>query len=99
MKRNYKRDYEFQKKINAKQAEEIESLKTQIDALTALCNEKDKVIYSIEPMRNEFIENTENLKSRKKEYDELINELKKMKKVIDQKFFKGRWKLVKFLIK
>ena len=59
MKRNYKRDYEFQKKLNAKQAEEIESLKTQIDALTSLCEEKDKIIYSVDSLREELARNVE----------------------------------------
>lgn len=99
MKRNYKRDYEFQKKINTKQAEEIESLKIQIDMLTSLCEEKDKIIYSIEPMRSELAEDIKDFKSKKKEYNKLIDELRKMKDVMNQEFFKGRWKLVKFLIR
>ena len=99
MKRNYKRDYEFQKKLNTKQAEEIESLKTQIDALISLCEEKDKIIYSVDDLRKELTENIEEIKKEKKEYNSLVNELKLMKKVMNQEVFKGRWKLVKFLIK
>ena len=99
MKRNYKRDYEFQKKLNTKQAEEIESLKTQIDALISLCEDKDKIIYSVDDLRKELAENVEEIKKEKKEYNSLTNDLKLMKKVMNETVFKGRWRLVKFLIK
>ena len=101
MKRNYKRDYEFQKKLNTRQAEEIESLKTQIDALTSLCEEKDKVIYSIDDLRDELTRDVKEVKEKKNEYDELISELRLMKKVMSEEFFKSswKWKLIKFLIK
>lgn len=99
MKRNYKRDYEFQKKLNTRQAEEIESLKIQIDALTSLCEEKDKIIYSVDSLRNELTDNVNDFKEKKKEYNELISELKEMKKIMNQTVFRGRWRLVKFLIK
>ena len=101
MKRNYKRDYEFQKKLNERQSEEIESLKTQIDALTSLCEEKDKIIYSVDDLRKELTENIEEIKKEKKEYSSLVNELREMKKVMIEEFFKSKWKwkLIKFLIK
>lgn len=101
MKRNYERDYEFQKKLNTKQAEEIESLKIQIDALTSLCEEKDKIIYSVDDLRKELTENIKEIKKEKKEYNILVNELKLMKKVMIEEFFKSKWKwkLIKFLIK
>ena len=99
MKRNYQRDYEFQKKLNERQSKEIESLKSQIDELTSLCKEKDEIIYSVNSLRSELTENVREIKEKKKEYDELNNELKLMKKVMNQEVFRGRWKLVKFLIK
>lgn len=99
MKRNYKRDYEFQKKLNKRQTEEIESLKTQIDALTSLCEEKDKLIYAVDDLREELTAKVEEIEKQKKEYNKLIIDLKNMKKVMNQTVFKGRWRLVKFLIK
>ena len=99
MKTDYKKRFEFQKKINDRQSEEIESLKTQIDALVAICEEKDKVIESVDFLRKEFTENANELKKKKKEYDALVEEIKDMKKIINQTVYKGRWKLVKFLIK
>lgn len=99
MKRNYKRDYEFQKKLNARQVEEIKRLKTQIDTLTSLCEEKDKIIHSVDSLRGELTENIKEIKKYKSEYNELNGELKNMKKVMNQTVFKGRWKLIRFLIR
>ena len=39
------------------------------------------------------------IKDKRKEYDELIEELRNMKKVMNQTVYKGRWRLVKLLIK
>lgn len=99
MKRNYKRDYEFQKKINEKQIKEIESLKLENEKLKTLCEEKDKIINSVEPMRREMTEYIGEIKEKRNEYYALIDELKTMKKVMNKTVFKGRWKLIKFLMK
>lgn len=99
MKRNYKRDYEFQKKLNEKQLKEIESLKLEVEKLKAQCEEKDKIINSVDSLRVEMTQYKDAIKNKRKEYDELIDDLKKMRKVMNEEFFKGRWRLVKFLIK
>lgn len=99
MKRNYKRDYEFQKKLNERQAEQIKSLKAQIDGLTSLCEEKDKLIYAVDSLREELTKKIEEINIKENEYNSLVNELKDMKKVMNQEFFKGRWQLIKLLIK
>lgn len=99
MKRNYKRDYEFQKRINAKQAKKIESLELQVEKLKLQCEEKDKTIGSIDFLRNKLVEDVKEYKKLKNEYKELIHELRNMKSVMNQEFFKGRWKLIKLLIK
>lgn len=99
MKRNYQRDYEFQKKLNARQTKEIESLKSENKKLKTQCKEKDEIINSVDYLKSELAENVNAIKEKRKEYDSLINELRDMKKVMNQEVFKGRWKLVKFLIK
>lgn len=99
MKRDYKKKYEFQKKISSRQAEQIESLKSQIEKLKIECEEKDKIIKSVDSLRNELAEDVEEYKKLKNEYEDLVNELRKMKTIMNQTVFKGRWKLVKFLIK
>lgn len=99
MKRDYKKKYEFQKKISSRQAEQIESLKSQVEKLKIECEEKDKIIKSVDSLRNELAEDVEEYKKLKNEYEGLVNELRKMKTIMNQTIFKGRWKLVKFLIK
>lgn len=96
---DYKKRFEFQKKINLRQSEEIESLKTQIDALVAICDEKDKVIESVDFLRTELTENVNEIKKKKKEYEQLIDEIKNMKKVMNQEVFNNKWSLIRFLIK
>ena len=95
----YKKRYETQKKINARQSEQIESLKSEIEKLKLGCEEKDKVINSIEPLRSELKQNVDEIKGYKEEYKKLIAELKRMKTIMDKKLYKGRWWLVRFLIK
>ena len=99
MKIDYKKRYEFQKKINSRQSEEIESLKTQIDALVAICDEKEKVIESVDFLRDELTEHVNEVKKKKDEYNKLIEDLKKMKKAMNQEVFNNKWKLIRFLIK
>lgn len=101
MKTDYKKRFEFQKKINDRQSEEIESLKTQIDALVAICDEKDKVIESVDYLREELTENINEYKKLKNEYADVMKDLRKMREIMTQEVFKGqwRWKLIKFLIK
>lgn len=99
MERNYKRDYEFQKKINLRQTEQIESLKLEVEKLKALCEEKDKTINSVDSLRIELTQCRDERKEKQKEYNELIEELKDMKTIMNQTVFKGRWRLIKFLMK
>lgn len=110
VKKNNDRKSDIKDRTIARQAEEIESLKAEISKLEAMCNEKDEIIKakenesseftaSVEFLRNELKTNLEELKQKSKEYDENLAEIKKMKKVFDQEFFKGRWNLVKLLIK
>lgn len=101
MKRNYKRDYEFQKKLNLRQTEQIESLKFEVEKLKAQCEEKDKIINSVDSLRIEMTQHVDEIKKKKSEYDELTKELRDMRKVMTQEVYKSqwRWKLIKFLIK
>lgn len=101
MKVDYKKRYEFQKKINLRQSEEIEYLKAQIDGLVSLCEEKDETIHSVDYLRVELNENINEIKKYKKQYQVLIKELKEIRKVTNQAIFGNgwKWKLVRFLIK
>ena len=78
---------------------EIESLKNKISNLQIENLEKDELINSIEILHKELSEVVEDLKSKRDEYDNLVSELREMKKVINEEVFKGRWSLVKLLMK
>lgn len=97
--KNYKRKLEFQEKLIKRQSEEIESLNAQIEELKLKCEEKDRVIHSIASLKKELSDNVADVKKYKKQYKDLIDELRKMKAIMNQTVFKGKWKLVRFLIK
>ena len=99
MKRNYKRDYEFQKKLNIKHEKEIELLRLENEELKVQCDKKDEIINSVDSLRVEMTQYVNAIKDKRKEYDELIEELRNMKKIMNQTVYKGRWRLVKLLIK
>jgi predicted RNase H-like nuclease (RuvC/YqgF family) len=96
--KKYEKKIEFQNKLISRQSEQIESLKLQIETLRMECAEKDRIIDSVEPMRKELAEHVTEVKKRKKEFESLVNELKNMKKIMNQEFFRGRWWLVKHVI-
>lgn len=97
--RNYKKRLDFQQKMISRQSEQIESLKSEIEKLNLKLKEKDEIINSVELMRKELSQNVTEVKEYKNEYKSLIEEIKKMNKIINQEVYKGRWKLVRFLIK
>lgn len=95
----YKKKYETQKRIVAKQIEENESLKLEIEELEKECEKKDALINSIEPLRNELKQEIDEIRNYKEQYKKLIDEVREMKSMMNQKIFKGRWKLIRFLIR
>lgn len=95
----YKKRYETQRKIVSRQLEQIKSLELEIEELEKRCKEKDDIINSVEPMRNELMQSVAEIKECKKEYKSLIEEVKKMKTIMNQDLYKGRWWLIRFLIK
>lgn len=97
--KNYKKKFEFQKKLISRQSEQIESLKLQVEKLELENEEKDKIINSVSFLRDELSRNISEVKIHEKEYKELIAELRKMKETMNKTVYKGRWNLIKFLIK
>lgn len=95
----FRKKIEFQQKVISRQSEQIDSMKLQIEELSLDCAKKDETINSITPLRNELIKHIDDIKEYKKEYEELIEELKDMKKIMNQEVYNGKWKLVRFLIK
>ena len=97
--KRYEKRLKFQEKMISNQSKTIESLKSQIVALKLESNAKDELIESVDSLRKEFIKDTEEVKRCKEQYKKLIQELKDMKKILNQEIYKGRWSLIKFLIK
>lgn len=97
--KNYKKRLELQQKMISRQSNEIESLNAEIVKLRLQIEKKDNVINSIEPMRKELAENIAEVKQYKNEYKSLIEELKKMREIVNQEVYHGRWKVIKLLMK
>lgn len=97
--KKYEKKIELQEKLILKQSEQIKSLKLEVNDLRLKCEEKDNLINSTSSLRNELIENVSKIKKHEEEYKELNEELRKMKEIINQTVYKGKWWLVKFLIK
>lgn len=93
------RKFQSQKKTIMRQVDEIEKLKHEIESLQIDCNKKDSMINSVNEIRQEFYQVIADLKSKREEYDTLIADLKQMRQVMNQTYFKGKWKLIRFLLK
>lgn len=94
-----KRHDDVKNKIIKRQADEIDSLKSQIEKLNIDNANKDELIHSVEHLRNEFECIIDSLKDKEAEYDELIDDLRLMRKAFDREVFANRWWIVKRLIK
>lgn len=96
--KKYEKRLEMQNKLISRQSEQIKDLEQQVRDLQLEIEEKNKVINSIEPMREEMAKHIAEVKKRKVEFESLVYELKDMKEIMNQEVFKGRWWLVKHLI-
>lgn len=97
--KRYKKKLEVQQKIISRQSKQIEDLESQVQKLKLELKDKDEIINSITPLRNKLLKSVSDADDCKRQYKELVNELRKMKDVFNQEVFKGRWRLVKLLIK
>lgn len=97
--KKYTKRLDFQKNLISRQSGEIEFLKKEIENLKLKLKEKDELINSVAPLREELSQNIKEIKKQKNEYYILIEEIKKMKEIINVTVYKGRWRLIKYLIK
>lgn len=97
--KTYKKRLDFQQKMISRQLEQIEDLKVEVEKLKQKLKEKDEIIVSVEPMRIELTESIKEHRRLKNEFQNLISELKKMKEIMNVTVYKGRWRIIKFLIK
>lgn len=95
----YEKKYETQKKIVLRQLDEIEKLKSSISELEIDSEKRTELIDSITDIRTELYEVIDDLSERREEYTRLIEDLRQMKMVMNQTVFKGKWKLIKLLLR
>ena len=94
-----KKKLKYKDQIIKRQTEKIDSLTKIISDLEIDCSEKDKIIDSISELQNDMEQVIKELKEKDEEYNKLISELLEMRKIMDQEVFKGKWKLIKLLLK
>ncbi len=95
----YKKKYETQKKIVLRQLDEIEKLKSSISELEIDSEKRTELIDSITDIRTELYEAIDDLSEKREEYTRLIEDLRQMKMVMNQTVFKGKWRLIKLLLR
>lgn len=95
----YKKKYETQKKIVLRQLDEIEKLESSISELEIDSEKRTELIDSITDIRTELYEVIDDLSERREEYTRLIQDLRQMKMVMNQTVFKGKWRLIKLLLR
>ena len=98
-KKKYERNIEFQRNIIIKQSEKIKELESRIAELELKCEEKDREIMSVSILKEELTKNVEEIKEYRECYMTLLNEIRKMKDTINKEVYKGKWSIIKFLIK
>lgn len=95
----YEKKYETQKKIVLRQLDEIEKLKSSISELEIDSEKRTELIDSITDIRTELYEVIDDLSERREEYTRLIEDLRRMRMVMNQTVFKGKWRLIKLLLR
>ena len=95
----YEKKYETQKNIVLRQLDEIEKLKSSISELEIDSEKRTELIDSITDIRTELYEVIDDLSERREEYTRLIEDLRQMKMVMNQTVFKGKWRLIKLLLR
>lgn len=97
--KKYEKRLNFQSQLIARQSKQIDDLKKKNEKLENECRKKDEIINSVDYLRNELTKEVSEVKKRKEEFNRLISELREMKSIVNQEVYKGRWRLIKLLIK
>ena len=97
--RKNKKKSDFRNHIIVRQVDKIDALQKKISELEIDNAKKNELINSINILRDCLFDNINELKNKSDKYDELIEELMNMRNVMNQTVFKGRWKLIRFLLK
>lgn len=97
--KKFKNKIESQNKIILRQSEQIKTLNAQVAKLKLEIEKKDNIINSVAFLKDELIQKNKDIDKHREEYRVLINELRKMKEIFNQEIYKGKWWLVKLLIR
>lgn len=99
MKSRKKKYGAVKRSIIKSQADEIRRLKDKVAKLEEENKQKDDTIASVEPMSDMLQKEIDEVRGKKKEYDRIISDLKEMRNVFNKEVFKGRWNIIKFLMR
>lgn len=94
-----KRRLESRNRTIKSQADEISKLRTQIDKLSIDCAEKDELISSVDSLYNEINAALDEIKKERDKYKKLNADLLEMRKIMNKEVFRGRWNLVRLLLR
>ena len=94
-----KKKSDTKSQIILRQVDKIDALQKNISDLKIDNTKKDEIINSISSLRNDLFTVVNELKDKSERYDELLVELIQMRSVMNQTVFKGRWKLIRLLLK
>lgn len=94
-----KKKSDLRNKIIVKQVDKIDALQKQISLLEIDNAKKDEIIITVNALRDDLFEIVNELKGKGEKYDGLIAELMQMRSVMNQTVFKGKWKLIRLLLK
>ena len=96
---NENKRLEHQQKMISRQSKQIEDLKSEVIKLRLEIEEKDRIIDSVSSLREELIKNVAESEKYKEESKVLLQELKKMRRILNYEVYKGKWWIIKHLIK
>lgn len=95
--KNKREDYK--EEMIKRQFDKIESFKKTIEELEINSSKKDELNYSLELLHKELLNIIRGLKKKDEQYERLIDDLVRMREIMNQKVFKGKWKFIRFLLK
>lgn len=90
---------EVKMRIIDRQSKEIESLKEKISQLEIAASEKDELLSSVDDLLEDLRESVDVIQSKSDEYEELVDDLRDMKKIIDEEVFHRNWWIIKHLLR
>lgn len=91
--------YDLMQKRNDRQNKQIDALSQKIYDLEIANKEKQAMLDSLKSIRKDWKDSLDAICVQRDEYQKLIFELKEMKAVMNKTVFKGKWKLIRLLMK